>query len=109
MLSTADDIKSNLVEIDNRFASLSSPDCEGVLVQTSVRGPGLLLGILGQDHEELLHPHEVSDHQDFVGQQTFCQDGRFVRKTFCQDRLRRFVRKTFCQDRLRRFVRTDLP
>ena len=30
---------------------------------------------------------------------------RFVRKTFCQDRLRRFVRKTFCQDRLRRFVR----
>ena len=26
------------------------------------------------------------------GQQTFCQDGRFVRKTFCQDRLRRFVR-----------------
>ena len=21
-------------------------------------------------------------------QQTFCQDGRFVRKTFCQDRLR---------------------
>ena len=43
------------------------------------------------------------------GQQTFCQDGRFVRKTFCQDRLRRFVRKTFCQDRLRRFVRTDLP
>ena len=44
-----------------------------------------------------------------TGQQTFCQDGRFVRKTFCQDRLRRFVRKTFCQDRLRRFVRTDLP
>ena len=27
-------------------------------------------------------------------------DRRFVRKTFCQDRLRRFVRKTFCQDRL---------
>ena len=39
------------------------------------------------------------------GQQMFCQDGYFVRKTFCQDRLRRFVRKTFCQDRLRRFVR----
>ena len=43
------------------------------------------------------------------GQQTFCQDGRFVRKTFCQDRLRHFVRKTSCQDHLRRFVRTDLP
>ena len=53
---------------------------------------------LGLAHEALLH-----------GQQTFCQDGRFVRKTFCQDSLRRFVRKTFCQDRLRRFVRTDLP
>ena len=51
---------------------------------------------------------------------TFCQDRlrRFVRKTFCQDQLRRFVRKTFCQDRfvrhffqvdrLRRFVRTIL-
>ena len=34
------------------------------------------------------------------GQQTFCQDGRFVRKTFCQDCLRRFVRKTFCQDHI---------
>ena len=62
VLSTADDIKSNLIEIEKRFAFLSSPDREGVLVQTSVRGLGLLLGILGQDHVELLHPHEVSDH-----------------------------------------------
>ena len=46
VLSTADDIKSNLIEVENRFASLYSPDCEGVLVQTSVWGPGLLLGIL---------------------------------------------------------------
>ena len=51
----------------------------------------------------------IRDWSVFIGQQTFCQDGRFVRKTFCQDRPRRFVRKTFCQDRLRRFVRTDLP
>ena len=33
---------------------------------------------------------------------------RFVRKTFCQDRLRRFVRMTYCQDRLLRFVRKNL-
>ena len=32
VLSTADDIKSNLIEVENRFASLYSPDCEGVLV-----------------------------------------------------------------------------
>ena len=43
-----------------------------------------------------------------VGQQTFCQDGRFVRKTICQDRLRRFVREKFGQDRTRCLVRTDL-
>ena len=48
-------------------------------------------------------------------QNSFCQVGRFARKTFCQDRLRHFVRKTFCQDRPaldvlsgRHFVRTGL-
>ena len=36
------------------------------------------------------HSYEIQIHGPqkslFVGQQTFCQDGRFVRKTFCQDR-----------------------
>ena len=48
-------------------------------------------------------------------QNSFCQVGRFARKTFCQDRLRHFVRKTFCQDRpaldvlsWRHFVRTGI-
>ena len=36
--------------------------------------------------------HVVANPNKATGQQTFCQDGRFVRKTFCQDRLRRFVR-----------------
>ena len=37
-------------------------------------------------------------HRNLMGQQTFCWDGRFVRKTVCLDRLRRFVREMFCQD-----------
>ena len=48
-------------------------------------------------------------------QNSFCQVGRFARKTFCQDRHRHFVRKTFCQDRpaldvlfWRHFVRTGI-
>ena len=42
-------------------------------------------------HSLMSSPNRAKLH----GQQTFCQDGRFVRKIFLKDRLRRFVRKTF--------------